>query len=242
MRSSSIRRRVGFIRTAVLASLAAMSLVGAAYAGASAVGAPGKGNGQNTVTIASSAAVLTFGHTSNISGQVTGAGNAGVTVRLEENPFPYTGGFKPTALSTTTSATGTYSFVVKPTLSTHYRVTAKTKPGVTSPEAAVGVRVKVTFHLGDSTPKRGQRVRFYGTVLPAHDGKLVTIQRRAGTGVWKTISSVALVAGAPVNGVARSTYSKRLKISRSGTYRVHFDPADGDHLANNSATRHAATH
>lgn len=208
-----------------------------------ASGTPPPGpNPQNTATITSAPAIVTFGRATTISGQITGSGNAGVTVTLEENPYPYTAGFKATPQTTTSTATGTYTFTVAPTLSTHYRVTAKTSPPATSPETAVGVRVKLTFHLGDRTPSKGQRVRFYGAVVPGHDGKLVLIQKRTSTGAWKTISSAKLVTATPVNGIARSTYSKRLRIYRTATYRTRLVPGDGDHLPNNSARRTAVVH
>jgi hypothetical protein len=205
--------------------------------------APGAGPpSKNAVTITSLPTTLTYGRATTIAGQVSGPGNAGVLVTLEENPYPYTGGFKPTTVTTGTGATGAYSLAVTPSVSTHYRVTVKTKPPVTSPETAVRVRVKVTLRLSDLTPAAGQRVRFSGTVTPAHDGKLARIQRRTSTGAWKTVASATLVAATPVNGVARSKFSKRLRINRTATYRVRVAPGDGDHIAGNSSRRRARVH
>lgn len=196
----------------------------------------------NSVTIAAKPTTITFTRATTITGQLRGDKNAGVEVTLEENPYPYTAGFTPTSTKTTTSATGAYSLLAKPSVSTHYRVTAKAKPPVTSAEVAIRVRVKVTFHLSDRTPAKGQRVRFYGTVLPGHDGRLARIQRRTRSGAWKTISTATLVAATPLNGVARSSYSKRLRIGSSGSYRVRMAPADGDHIAGTSGRRLAVAH
>jgi hypothetical protein len=196
----------------------------------------------NAVTINAAPATLTFGSPTNISGQVSGQDNAGVEVTLEENPYPYTGGFKATALKATTTATGAYTLAVTPTVNTHYRVTAKTKPPVTSPETAITVRVKVSLRLSDRTPAVGKRIRFSGTVTPAHDGKVARIQRRTSTGSWKTVARVTLVAATPVNGVARSKFSKRLRINRNGTYRAQVRPADGDHARGNSSRRRVRVH
>lgn len=198
--------------------------------------------GGNAVTIASSLARLTFGRATTISGQVTGADNAGVEVTLEENPYPYTSEFKATALKTTTNATGNYALSVTPAVNTHYRVTAKTKPPVTSAETAVAVRVKVTLRLSDLTPAVGQRVKFSGTVTPAHDGKVARIQRRTSTGSWKTVGRATLVAATPLNGVARSKFSKRMRINRNGTYRARVSPGDGDHAIGTSSRRSARVH
>ncbi|MEA2168019.1 MAG: hypothetical protein QOF76_1319 [Solirubrobacteraceae bacterium] len=192
---------------------------------------------QNAVTI--HAAAITYGSAASISGQVTGPNSAGVQVTLEDNPYPYTAGFKPTQLKATTDATGRYTLAPTPTVSTHYRVTAKTKPQSTSPEAAVPVRVKVELRLGDATPSAGQRVRFSGSATPAHDGKVVRIQRRRHGGGWKTVAKTTLVPGTPVGTVSTSMFSKRVRVKRTGTYRARLNPGDGDHATGTSARRRA---
>ncbi len=203
-----------------------------------AAGAPGA----NSLTIKASPTRVTFGRSTTISGQLTGTGNAGVEVTLEANPHPFTGGFKATNSKTTTSATGTYSFAVTPALNTRYRVSAKTRPPVTSAEVTVNVRVRVSFRLSDRTPAVGQRVRFSGIVTPGHDGRIARIQRRTSTGRWATVARATLRAATPVNGVARSRYAKRLRIRRSGTYRVRVTPGDGDHVLGTSVRRRARVH
>ena len=205
---------------------------------------PAPGAATQTLTIAASPHDVTFTRSTTISGQLSGPNNAGVVVTLEQNPAPYTGGFKPTGVKATTSATGAYSMVVTPTTNTRYRVVldAKPKPAATSPEILVRVRVRVAFRVSDSTPRAGQRVRFSGTVIPAHDGKVARIQRRTSTGAWRTVATATLVAATPVNGVARSKYSKRVRVRRSGTYRVRVAPADGDHIAGTSVRRRLTTH
>lgn len=197
--------------------------------------------GQNALTIAANPATVTFGRPTTISGQLTGSGNSGVEVELESNPAPFTGGFKNAGVKATTNATGNYTMAVTPTLNTRYRVTAKARPSVTSPEALVRVRVRVSLRLSDRTPAAGQRVRFSGTVTPAHDGKVARIQRRSRTG-WRTIARATLVSATPVNGVARSKYAKRIRVRRNGTYRVRVTPADGDHERGTSRRKRARVH
>lgn len=196
----------------------------------------------NAVTIASSPATVTFGRATAISGQVTGPDNAGVEVTLEENPYPYTGGFKPMTVTATTSATGAYMLGAVPTVNTRYRVTAKTKPPATSRELLVKVRVKVGLRVSDRTPAAGKRVRFSGKVTPGHDGKVVRIQRRTSTGSWKTVARATTVAATPLNGITRSKFSKRLRINRNGTYRARLSPGDGDHAVGNSPRRRVRVH
>jgi hypothetical protein len=204
--------------------------------------APGASSG-TTLSIAASRPTVTFGQPTTISGTLTGPSIAGATVTLEENPAPYTGAFKSTGLTATTNATGAYSIAVSPAKNTHYRVSAKpAKKPATSAEVAVRVHVKVTFRVGDRTPRRGQRVLFSGTVLPGHDGKIARIQRRTASGAWRTVATTTLVTAGPVGTTTRSKYAKRLRIRKSGTYRVRVAPADGDHIAGTSGRRSLVVH
>jgi hypothetical protein len=186
----------------------------------------------NTVTLAAAPTLVGFGAATVLSGQVTGAGNAGVKVDLQQNPHPFAD-FKNAGMSTTTDASGNYSFTVKPALLTRYRVTAKAKPQVESPVVEVRVRPLVSLAVNDSSARKGQRVTFSGSVTPAHDGRTVTIQRKIGRGAYRTISTVGLVKSAVAG---RSDYSKTLKVTRTATYRVRF-AADADHVLGTSRTR-----
>jgi hypothetical protein len=185
--------------------------------------------GDNTVTATAGASQVVFGKATTISGQVTGPGNAGVQVTLDGTPAPFTNPFKPVAAPASTDAAGAYSFTVTPQQSTRYRVAAKTKPTTNSPEVTVLVALRVSMRVGDRTPRKGQRVRFRGTVTPAHDGSTAQLQRRGGSG-WKTVATRKLVAATPLNGVARSKYAFRVKVRRTGTYRVLAASGDVDHV------------
>ena len=186
----------------------------------------------NAVTLGAASTLVTYGATTVLSGQVTGAGNAGVKVELEQSPSPATD-FKNAGMNSTTDANGNYSFTVKPELLTRYRVEAKAKPSVVSPVVSVRVRPLVTLAVNDSSARRGQRVTFSGSVTPAHDGRTVTIQRKIGTGRYRTIATVGLVKSTVAG---RSDYSKTLRVTRTATYRVRF-AADADHVLGTSRTR-----
>jgi len=203
---------------------------------------PGPGPGQsNALSIAAAPPTIIHGGSTAISGRLTGPNSGAVAVTLEQNPFPFTGGFK-AAANAITDKNGDYSFTVKPTLGTRYRVSAKTSPPVMSTEVRVNVRVKVTLRVSDKTPARGRSVRFSGLVIPAHNGKIAKIQRRTATGTWKTVVSATLKPALAVNGVTRSRYSRRLTIRRNGTYRVRVSPGDGDHSVGRSPTRRLVVH
>jgi hypothetical protein len=192
--------------------------------------------GPAAITIAATPPVVTFGNPVTIAGSLVGRPND--KVELEQTPFPFTDPFR-NAAQGTADAAANYSFQVTPALNTRYQVTAKAPPA-TSAAVDVLVRPKVGLRLSDRTPARGARVRFRGSVLPAHDGKAVNIQRRTSAG-WKTIASPVLVAATPVGGVARSKYAKGIRIGRSGVFRTVM-PADGDHARGKSRKRRAIVH
>lgn len=202
--------------------------------------APGSAPG-GTVTISSNRSKVPFRRPIEITGIV--AGGANVTVTLEENPYPYTGGFRSTGQTVLTDAAGRYRFAVLPERSTRYRVVAKNKKRDTSGELQIRVRVRVSLGVSDRTPRAGQRVRFGGKVLPGHDGRLARIQRRTPAGRWKTVARARLRPAKPtVNGTPRSRYVKRFRVRRDGVYRVRVAPGDGDHIAGNSRRRSIDVH
>jgi hypothetical protein len=218
-----------FVKRIILATAAlAFALVGPVVA------APGN----NTVTVAAKPAHVVFGKSTVISGQVTGTNNAGVQVTLQGAT---TGGFKPVGNPVATDASGNYSFTVSPQVNTKYHVDAKTKPKAQSPDVTVTVSPKVGMSVSDKTPRKGQKVRFSGSVTPAHDGKVASVQRRTSSG-WKTVKTTTLVASTPVNGIARSKYAVRVKVRRTGTYRVLVTVADTDHVDGHSRKRKLRAH
>jgi hypothetical protein len=74
---------------------------------------------------------------------------------------------------------------------------------------------------------RGRRVRFTGTVTPAHDGQEVLLQRRLeGEQAFRTVAR-AVLAPDPAGG--RSAFATGLRATRTASYRVRI-AADGDHL------------
>jgi hypothetical protein len=192
--------------------------------------------GQPVVTIAATPRVVRFGTPVTIAGQVAGRPNE--KIELEDNPFPFDDPFKNVAQGTTDSAAN-YSFQVTPGSNTRYHVVAKSPPA-TSADATVLVRTKVGLRLSDRTPRRGARVRFRGSVLPAHDGSRVRIQRRTSAG-WRTIATPLLRAATPIDGVPRSKYRKRMRVRRDSTYRTVM-PGHADHARGKSRKRRAFVH
>jgi len=200
-------------------------LASAVFAVALALAVASEGQAQKppksgAVTLKASAEKVTFSTPVALTGKVKG-GKQGIPVALERRDADQTA-FVP-AGTATTDANGDFSFAQRPSASSVYRVTAGTE---TSPDVAVAVAPLVGLKVGDSTPRKGQRVRFRGTVRPKHNGTRVAIQRKRADGTWVTVRTPLLR-----NGTGYSTYSKRIRIRRSGTYRTviaaHADHAEG---------------
>jgi hypothetical protein len=186
------------------------------------------------VSLTTSATAITFTQAVTLKGKLTGGKTGGVIVKLELDKTGFLGDkFDGTALTAKTSSNGNFSFAVKPSANTIYRVVALTSPQVISGAKTVRVRPQVGITASDTTPKAGALVRFSGSVRPSHDGSVVLIQRRTSTGTWGTIGRSTLRAAS--TGLGKSVYAKSLKVSKSGFYRVKLAAHD-DHLTGVSRT------
>ena len=215
------------MRRSLVAILALAGTVGLAVATATA--APHA----NQLTAAARPSVITFGQATTVSGKLTATNHSGIAVLLAQDPFPYGDGFLPLATATTAN-NGDYSFHLRPASNTNYRVRAH---GLT---AFTGVRVhaRVTLGVSDSTPSTVQFVRFFGSVGPRFDGRVVLIQRQAPSGGWSTLRRTLLSHTAIGN---RSVYSTRMRVPRTANYRARF-PTSGPYLTGTSATRTLTVH
>lgn len=215
--------------TLTLAALAGLALVPAATAQKPPKPAPGT----YAISLDAKPDPVVFTKPTTLSGRLAGPTTAGVAMRLQQDTtLPLGDKFEDAGQSTTTATNGAFSFVVKPAVNTQYRVVAKTTPDTTSAATLVSVRPLVGLKLSTSTPTAGARVRFSGSVLPAHDGSTVSIQRRSSTGGWVTVAKTTLKDA----GDTRSAYARRLRVKRDGVYRVKL-PGHADHVNGYSAKR-----
>ncbi|HUR85238.1 MAG TPA: hypothetical protein VMY78_07825 [Solirubrobacteraceae bacterium] len=197
-----------------------------------------KPNGASAVTIAAKPSIIVFSGATTLGGRLSGAASSGIAVGLEQDDSrPYGDSYKPSNATTTTANNGAYAFTVKPLRNTQYRVVARTSPPVTSPASLVRVRIRVGANVSDTTPARGSLVRFSGSAFPAHDGRIVSIQKRSSSGGFITVSRTTLRDA----GDAKSTYSRRLRVFRDGVYRVKI-AGDGDHISGYSRLRALTVH
>jgi plastocyanin len=74
----------------------------------------------------------------------------------------------------------------------------------------------VTLKVSDATPLAGKRVRVFGVVRPARDGRKVQIQKRLRNGSFKAIATTRLRNA----GASKSTYSLRLRLSADTVLRA----------------------
>jgi hypothetical protein len=206
---------------------------------AALVAAPGQAAKPPTagnLTIGAAPNPIVYNESTVISGKLTGKVKSSTPVTLVGNEAPYTGGYDRVA-TTTTDGNGDYRFTgVRPLLNTRYHVST-TAPKVTSADVLVQVRIKLVLRLSDRTPAKGQRVKFFGTAAPDHDGRLVYIQRRTSTGKWRTLARTALKDA----GSEFSKFSRRMHVRRSATYRARVFH-DSDHADGTSRSKHATVH
>jgi len=216
-------------------TIAVMVGLAATAAGSTAVAtaAPKPRPPSPALSLNTSTTHVVYGSALTVFGSLTGTGNANAAVTLQQAPFPYT---RYTNLASgRTNAAGAYSFGgIRPGLDTRYRVRARR---ATSANKLVFVRYRVSLSVSDSTPKRGQRVRFSGVVSPAANGRLLLIQRRGRDGVFRTVGRTTLLPRTATS--VRFSLSKR--IFSNGTYRAHIG-ADASHEPGNSRTRFLRVH
>ncbi len=164
-----------------------------------------------------------------VQGTLSGTGNAGRAVVLQQNPFPYTAGFANVGNPELTTATGGFSFLVGGLgQATQYRVITTTNPPVVSPVAIEGVAVRVSAHVGRA--HRRHHARIYGTVTPAVNGMEVGIMRVIG-------GRNVLIAGTILRhrSTTSSRFSRTIAVKRHALYRVLVRVTNGAQTSNYSA-------
>jgi hypothetical protein len=210
--------------------IAALAL-GVAAAATAAVGAAAAPN--RTLSISASPNPVVFGHTTVVSGNLTGSHPSGRTVSLRADPFPYD--HFTSVATTTTDSGGHYTFAQTPSVNTRYQT--RSIQGTASPILTELVRLRVSLRVSDSTPRVGQRVRFFGRACPANNGGLAKIQRFTRARHWRTVGLTHLV---PSTGGC-SKYSKRLRVFHSGLIRT-LAAADPAHARGISRSRRLTVH
>jgi hypothetical protein len=161
-----------------------------------------------------------FGAPSTLAGTLSGTGNAGRPIRLQQKPFPFTGPFANVGNVQLTNAQGGFSFaLLSVPLTTQYRVLVTDKTSVVSPVLTVSVSVVVGTKTTRTHVHRGGHVHFSGTIKPNVPNVPVAIQKLNAKKHWVTISGTITRTG--------GTYSKTVRIRRGGSYRVYAGASGG---------------
>jgi hypothetical protein len=186
------------------------------------------------ITIGPNTATVKFGGTVTLTGKLTGNNNGSRPVTVQADPSPFDGNFSNVG-TTTTNATGDWTFSHKPTQNTRYRA----RSGNSESKAVdVMVRPAISLRVSDRTPAAGSRVRFSGQLCPEHDGVAVALQRRVATNRWRTVRSVVLK---DIVGSNCSSYARRVRVRKDSAWRIHFN-GDANYVAGNSRVRRINVH
>jgi len=178
---------------------------------------------RSAVALNTSSTSAQFNRNVTLSGQVFGSAVAGITVTLQENPYPFSGWNN--VSTTTTDASGRYQFIRQLKTNTAWRAVAGTRPPGTSNTAFTLEQDTLSLKASTRRPKRGHTVLFTGFSTPARVGSTVYIQRLGKRG-WRTVLRAKL-SPTPVPDFA--SYAVRLRHVVSGLYRASV--ASGyDHL------------
>lgn len=165
-----------------------------------------------------------IGRSTNLTGILSGTGNANRRVRLERNVWPYAG-WVPDGNIHLTAASGWFGFpILSVAVNTQYRVVLVANPNTTSPVTVVGTQAKVTRHAKVRRFTRAGRIHFWGRVSPAIDGAQVLIQKVRGD-AFRTIKQSTTTHTR--KGFSR--YSVRVRQRRGGVYRVLIVDTTGKH-------------
>jgi hypothetical protein len=169
---------------------------------------------RSAVSLNASKTTALFNQNVTLTGQVFGTAVAGVTVTLQENPYPFSGWND--VSTTTTDASGRYQFIRQLKTNTAWRAIAATKPAGTSSTAFTLEQDTLSLKASTTRPRHGRTVLFTGFSTPARIGSTVSIQRLGKHG-WRTVLTAKL-SSTPVPDFA--SYAVRLRHVVSGLYRA----------------------
>jgi hypothetical protein len=166
-----------------------------------------------------------FGGAVTIEGTLSGTGNSGAVVQLQQSPFPYSAPFADVGNPELTLTGGSFSFnVLALSLNTEFRVVSGL---VSSGTVLVPVSLAVTLNGKPTGTKKRPTVRFTGTIAPGEPSARIAFERLEGTS-WKVIGGT--VAGAAViNG--QVSFAQTVRIHHTGFFRALVLPVEGAHVS-----------
>jgi hypothetical protein len=173
------------------------------------------------LTIASSADPISSGQPVKITGVALGASVHSVKLLARTPGHPFA-----TVAEVATGEGGAYEFTVSPAQSTTYRVSSAT---ALSTPLFEGVKYDLTLSTPPSSVAAGSPLLLTGTLLPAHAGQLVFLERENESGTGFRLLDSAIVA-------ADGSYSIAHSFTRLGSWTLRVRvPADTESLGSTSA-------
>jgi hypothetical protein len=164
-----------------------------------------------------------FGSIFSITGTATGAGAAGRPVQVQRRAFPFAGAFQNFGAVQTTDARGRFGVAVAALpFTTQFRAVVTDRAGVISRTLVVGAAPVISTRVTRTRIRRGDRVRFSGSIRPSEPGRGIAIQKRR-DGRWITISGTVERA----SGQSFAVYGKSVRIRRGGVFRVLIGTGSG---------------
>ena len=163
--------------------------------------------------------VVSYGGSLDLTGSLTGLGNANHPLSLQATPFPYTAAFTTLAGPVLSTRTGSFLFKLsRLTRNTEFRVLTSDARPLYSPVITVHVTPRIVLHVRSAG--RTGLYRFYGTVAPAHTGTSVTIQqlRPQKTGSKRSGPQAHSVGTTALKRATSSLSRFSVVLSLSGTY------------------------
>jgi hypothetical protein len=171
---------------------------------------------------------ISYKHTFTITGKVSGLGNGGVGVVLQETPFPYKADFTTVTAPVTTSSTGSFTLRLSSLqTSAEFRVISTgPKPQFSGVVKQLVTPIVVLKVHHSSVPGL---VRLYGTITPSVIGAhlLVQLSKAARPGnTEKTseresrfVTQFSTIAEKATKTMSR--FSVVVKVTHSGSYRAY---------------------
>ncbi len=171
-----------------------------------------------------------FGGPVTVEGTLSGTGNAGAAVQLQQSQFPYTTGFASIGNAELTLSNGTFVFnVLGLGLNTEYRVVSGS---VASATVAVAVAVSVTLNARATGTHLRPTVHFSGTIAPGEPSARIAFERLIGTS-WKVVGGTV---ASPAIANASVTFAKTVRVFHGGFFRALVLPVEGAHVSGYSQT------
>jgi len=199
---------------------------------------------RTTISIPKPKEATVYGGAVVIAGTLTGAGNAGRQLVLQDSPYPYLTSFAPVLAPVTTNAAGAFSFRIPRLLkSTQYRVSTLDPRPQYSKTITIQAAYRVTLRV--KTSKHRGLVRLYGTVTPAVVGAHVLLQlnKKVRPGNTEKSEERTTRFATQFKTTTRrgtktvSRFSAIVTVRKGGSYRAHVEPVKvGPFVAGNSPT------